>query len=241
MAIRFACRCGMLLVVPDSQADLVAPCPLCGRAAVARAGGLLGSGEVLAGPVGAPVPVACACGASFLVPARQAGLVAPCPACGRSIRARLADEPARTPRPVGTFGPSASPADSAARAAVVPLARHAGRLAPCPVCRTPIDARSCRCGACGAALPGRVVLPSADALALPPGAVDGVSRLALVCSALGMVLVSPGLSIAGILVGLATRRLQPDARSARRLTCAVVLGAVGLGVAGYLLPRVLVV
>ncbi len=226
----------MLLVVPDSQADLVAPCPLCGRAAVARAGSLLAAGDVLGGAVGAPIPVACACGAAFLVPARQAGLVAPCPACGRSIRARLAEESARTPRPVGTFGPFASAADAAARVAVVPLPRHAGRLAPCPVCRTPIDARSCRCGACGAALPGRVVLPSTDALALPPGAVDGVSRLALLCSALGMVLVSPGLSIAGILVGLSARRHGPDARAARRLAGAVALGAAGLGVAVYVLP-----
>lgn len=246
-ALWLRCSCGLQLAIDPSQAGVSGPCPLCGeflqapRQAGPAPDGLepapaLAHVPALRAEAAEPLRFVCgSCEQELVVPAEQAGLVGPCPACDKPVRATTPEREAAlaTPRawvPLFDEEPLVGSWDA------IELPQVAVETRPCPRCRQPINtyASACRHGQCGARTRP---LAKREQRSLTSGR-DMLRRrawLLLVSGGLGVLTVNPLLSISATVGGLRLRPALAGHAGGREATWALLSGLLGLVICGGLL------
>lgn len=246
-ALWIRCDCGLQLAIDPAQAGASGPCPLCGEYLQAPStpgpapAGLepapaLAHVPALRAEASGPLRFSCgSCHQELVVPAKQAGMVGPCPACDQPVRAT---NPAReaalaTPRawvPLFDAEPLVGSWDA------IELQRLPVETRPCPRCRQPINvyASACRHARCGARMRPQA---SHEARALTSGRDDLRRRawLLLISGGLGVLTVNPLLAVSATVGGLRLRPALAGYAGGREATWALLSGLLGLLICGLLL------
>lgn len=175
MPITLSCTCQARLKVPDTAAGRKIKCPKCGNAVSVPAADAPIPDPAPKPPVeppispvrtpaqippGAPIAVACTCGAKLRVPTAAAGKKVKCPKCGEAISVPEgantqppAAEPDVATESAAPEKPSVSPASSAAApllaacscgATLKVPATAGGKTVKCPKCSNPVAVPSAR-------------------------------------------------------------------------------------------------